>query len=92
MESSVLLQFTIALIIAFLSALHYFRGKEIAVGKLREEALLQLIESKESSFKQEINSIQTKLNDSYLAIPILANQQFDEFKKKEIDSLRAVLA
>ena len=31
------------------------------------------------------------MNDTYKTIPILANQQFDEFKKNEIESLKAVL-
>ena len=46
---------------------------------------------KEAFFKMEIEVIQTKLNDSYSTIPLLANQQFDEFKKKEIDGLRAMM-
>lgn len=92
METSTLLTFVISLIALTLFILFYFRGKELIAKKLKEESLLQIIQLKESSFKKEIESIQSKLNDSYRTIPILANQQFDEFKKKEIDILRAILA
>ena len=104
METSTILAFIIALIFF---VLYYFRGQEITVRKNREEALQQAIQTqeillkkesetlqfeREAFFRREIEAIQSKLNDTYRTIPILANQQFDEFKKSEIESLRAVLA
>ena len=84
----------------------YFR-KEIETTQSTQEALfkkdIEAIQYKlndfhctiqseqEAFFKREIEAIQSKLNDSYSTIPILANQQFDEFKKKEVESLRAIL-
>ena len=104
METSTILAFVIA---AIFFVLYYFRGQEITVRKNREEALQQAMKSqetllkkeaeavqyeREAVFRREIESVQSRLNESYKTIPILANQQFDEFKKKEIDSLRTVLA
>ena len=80
MDINTLLIFAILLITAALFFLSYSRGKELADIKLKEEAL-----------RKELNAVQNKLNDSYSTIPLLANQQFDEFKKKEIDGLRAVM-
>ena len=82
METSTVVAFVIAVIFF---VLYYFRGKEIAVAK-------QALQSQEANLKKEIEAIQFKLNDSYSTIPLLANQQFDEFKKNEIDILRTVLA
>lgn len=82
METSTVVAFVIAVIFF---VLYYFRGKEIAVVK-------QALQSQEANLKKEIEAIQFKLNDSYSTIPLLANQQFDEFKKNEIDILRTVLA
>ena len=70
--------------------------------RTREEELkkeFELIQSqlsnsygmKEEVFKKELELIQVKLNESYSTIPLLASQQFDEFKKNEIDSLRNIL-
>ena len=104
METSTILAFIIALIFF---VLYYFRGQEITIRKNKEEALQQAIQTqeillkkesetlqfeREAFFRREIEAIQSKLNDTYRTIPILANQQFDEFKKSEIESLRAVLA
>ena len=103
METSTVLAFVIAIIFF---VLYYFRGKEIAFRKQKEESMQQILQVQEAAFrnelgaakaeqetffKKEIEAIQTKLNDSYRTIPIMANQQFDEFKKNEIDSLRAIL-
>ena len=104
METSTILAFIISLIFF---VLYYFRGQEITIRKNKEEALQQAIQTqeillkkesetlqfeREAFFRREIEAIQSKLNDTYRTIPILANQQFDEFKKSEIESLRAVLA
>lgn len=62
--------------------------QEIALKKEAENTRIE----REALFKTEMEALQSKLNDSYKTIPLLANQQFDEFKKKEIESLRAVLA
>ncbi|GAB2848222.1 Holliday junction resolvase-like protein [Hymenobacter ruber] len=131
METGVLLQFVIALAITVLFLLYYFRGKELANTKLREDALLKSMQAKEEYFNGEIKSLllsmqlkeesfgkevkaieevllnsfrlkedllkkevelaQVKLNESYSTIPLLASQQFDEFKKMEIEGLRVVL-
>ena len=93
METSTVLAFVIAIIFF---VLYYFRGKEIAFRKQKEESMQQILQVQEAAFrnelgaakaeqetffKKEIEAIQTKLNDSYRTIPIMANQQFDEFKK-----------
>ena len=92
METSTILAFIIAIIFFIL---YYFRGQEITVGKNREVLLMKESEAlqfeREAFFRKELEVIQSKLNDTYKNIPILANQQFDEFKKNEIESLRAVL-
>jgi predicted Holliday junction resolvase-like endonuclease len=56
-----------------------------------EEALLKAFRLKEEVIKKELELIQSKLNDSYSTIPLLANQQFNEFKEREISNLRNVL-
>ena len=84
---------TVAFIIAVIAlVLYYFKSKELTARKLKEQSLQQAAQSQEAFFKKEIEAIQSKLNDSYRNIPILANQQFDEFKRKELDILRGVLA
>ncbi|SHJ81916.1 Predicted secreted endonuclease [Hymenobacter daecheongensis DSM 21074] len=93
METSTILAFIIAIIFFIL---YYFRGQEIKVIKNREVLLMKESETlqfeRETFFRKEIEDIQSKLNDTYKNIPILANQQFDEFKNNEIESLRAVLS
>lgn len=91
-ETSTLLVFATSSIALALFIICYFRGKELTNRKLKEEALLQVIQSKESYFKKELETIQLELNNSYRTIPVLANQQFEEFKKNEFDSLRAIVA
>lgn len=81
MDTNTLLIFAILLVAAVLFFLSYSRGKELSDIKLKEEAL-----------REELNAVQSKLNDSYRTIPVMANQQFDEFKKNEIEILRAILA
>ena len=92
METSTILAFIIAIIFF---VLYYFRGQEITVRKNREALFKKESETlqleRELLFRKEIEAIQSKLNDTYKTIPILANQQFDEFKKNEIESLKAVL-
>jgi predicted Holliday junction resolvase-like endonuclease len=78
METSTTVAFVIA-VICFV--LYYFKNKELAVQKAKEE-----------SFRKEIEAIKTKLTDSYQAIPQLANQQFEEFRKNELDILRVAFA
>jgi predicted Holliday junction resolvase-like endonuclease len=78
METSTTVAFVIA-IICFV--LYYFKNKELAVQKAKEE-----------SFRKEIEAIKNKLTDSYQAIPQLANQQFEEFRKNELDILRVAFA
>ena len=89
METSTTVAFVIAVIAL---VLYYFKSKELTARKLKEQSLQQAAESQEAFFKKEIEAIQSKLNASYRDIPILANQQFDEFKRKELDILRGVLA
>ena len=93
METSTVLAFIIAIIFF---VLYYFRGQEIKVRKNREDLFKKEAEAlqleRESFFRKEIEVIQSKLNDTYKNIPILANQQFDEFKRNEIESLKAVLS
>lgn len=89
METSTTVAFVIAVIAL---VLYYFKSKELTNGKLKEQTLQQAIQSQEAFFKKEIEAIQSKLNASYRDIPVLANQQFDEFKRKELDILRGVLA
>ena len=81
MDTNTLLIFAILLVAAVLFFLSYSRGKELTDIKLKEEAL-----------REELNAVQSKLNDSYRTIPVMASQQFDEFKKNEIEILRAILA
>jgi len=103
METSTIFAVIIAIIFF---ALYYLRGHDLLVVNKRVEALQQAIRSQEISlkeeaesahlereifYKREIEIIQQMLNETYKTIPILANQQFDEFKKNEINSLRAVL-
>ena len=92
METSTILAFIIAIIFF---VLYYFRGQEIIVRKNREAVFKKESETlqleRELLFRKEIEAIQSKLNDTYKTIPVLANQQFDEFKKNEIESLKAVL-
>jgi predicted Holliday junction resolvase-like endonuclease len=89
METSTTVAFVIAVIAL---VLYYFKSKELTARKLKEQSLQQAAQSQEAFFKKEIEAIQSKLNASYRDIPILANQQFDEFKRKELDTLRGVLA
>ena len=89
METSTTVAFVIAVIAL---VLYYFKSKELTAGKLKEQSLQQAAQSQEAFFKKEIEAIQSKLSASYRDIPILANQQFDEFKRKELDILRGVLA
>lgn len=89
METSTTVAFVIAVIAL---VLYYFKSKELTARKLKEQSLQQAAESQEAFFKKEIEAIQSKLNASYRDIPLLANQQFDEFKRKELDILRGVLA
>jgi predicted Holliday junction resolvase-like endonuclease len=89
METSTTVAFVIAVIAL---VLYYFKSKELTARKLKEQSLQQAAQSQEAFFKKELEAIQLKLNDSYREIPILANQQFDEFKRKELDVLRGVLA
>jgi len=81
MDTNTLLIFVILLITAVLFFISYSRGKELTDIKLKEEAL-----------REELNAVQSELNDSYRTIPVMASQQFDEFKKNEIEILRAILA
>ena len=89
METSTTVAFVIAVIAL---VLYYFKSKELTARKLKEQSLQQAAQSQEAFFKKEIEAIQSKLNASYRDIPILANQQFDEFKRKELDILRGILA
>ncbi|WP_233635716.1 Holliday junction resolvase-like protein [Hymenobacter setariae] len=78
MEASTAVAFVITIICL---VLYYFKNKELAVQKAKEE-----------SFRKEIEAIQTKLNDAYQTIPKLANQQFEEFRRNELDILQVTLA
>ena len=89
METSTTVAFVIAVIAL---VLYYFKSKELTARKLKEQALQQAAQSQEAFFKKELEAIQSKLNASYRDIPILANQQFDEFKRTELDVLRNILA
>jgi len=84
---------TVAFIIAVIAlVLYYFKSKELTAKNLKEQSLQQAMQAQEAFFKKEIEAIQSKLNATYRDIPVLANKQFDEFKKNEIDSLRNILA
>ena len=89
METSITVAFAIAVIALIL---YYFKSKELTTRRFREQSLRQEMQSQEAFFKKEVDAVQSKLNASYRDIPILANQQFDEFKRKELDILRGILA
>jgi len=78
MEASTAVAFVIAVICL---VLYYFKNKELTTQRAREDSL-----------RKEVEAIQAKLNDSYQAIPQLANQQFEEFRRNELDILRVALA
>jgi predicted Holliday junction resolvase-like endonuclease len=78
METSTIVAFIIAVIAL---VLYYFKNKELAVQKI-----------KENSFKKELEVIKKELVDSYRAIPELANQQFEKFRENELNSMRSVFA
>ncbi len=104
METNTILAILVA---ALFFALYYFRGHDLSVMRNRLEALQQAIQLQETTLKKEaevlrferetflrgeIELVQSKLNEAYSTIPILANQQFEDFRKNEIDNLRAVLS
>jgi predicted Holliday junction resolvase-like endonuclease len=78
METSTIVAFIIAVIAL---VLYYFKNKELAVQKI-----------KENSFKKELEEIKKELVDSYRAVPELANQQFEKFRENELNSMRSVFA
>ena len=77
MEASTAVAFVIAVICL---VLYYFKNKELATQKIQE-----------ASLKREINAIQNKLTDVYREIPQLANRQFEDFRKNELDIIRVAL-
>jgi predicted Holliday junction resolvase-like endonuclease len=81
METNTLLIFAISVVASILFFLSQSRGKELRESRLRED-----------NIRKQLDDIQLKLTDAYRAIPVLANQQFEEFKQKEIDVLRGVLS
>ncbi|MBO0358081.1 hypothetical protein J0X19_09015 [Hymenobacter sp. BT186] len=60
--------------------------------KISEDTMTENFRLKEDILRKDIENIQLKLNESYSAVPLLANKQFDEFKKYELNNLRTILA
>ena len=54
-------------------------------------AAIVAAEQKGNGYNETIALLQEKISMSYAAIPVLARQQFDEFKKKELDDLKNIL-
>lgn len=89
METSTAVAFIIA-VIAFI--LYYFKSKELKNLYSIVQSLKQEKQSQEAFSKKEIEAVQAKLTDSYLATSSLARRQFEEFRDNELDSLRSILA
>jgi predicted Holliday junction resolvase-like endonuclease len=81
METNTLLIFAISLVASILFFISQSRGKELKESRLRED-----------NIRKQLDEIQLKLNEAYRDIPIMASQQFDEFKRQEIGVLREILA
>jgi len=89
MDNSIVGLLSVVLIIVFM--LYLSKGKEVKTTKQILDAALTSATNKANADIKIIESLQIKINDLYLTIPSLANKQFDEFRKNEIDNLKSVL-